>query len=278
MTAAARLPRLIFTIVGIAFISFYLFPFLWMVSGSFMPLTEMYSSTPHLFPQEITFQAYIDNFVKSQQMLKHLGNSFIIALGTMVLALALAIPTSYGLARLQIKGKSLIMILLLASQMFPSIMLAIPYFIVFSKIGLVNSYVALMIANTTNALPFAVLVLRPYFLTIPGNLEEAALIDGCNKFSAFARIILPLARTGILTVGTFSFLYGWGDFLFALTLTNKDAIRPLTLGLYKFISQYGQDWNGLMAVATIASLPIMFVFIFLQRYIVSGIASGSVKE
>nr|WP_275983687.1 carbohydrate ABC transporter permease [Paenibacillus hamazuiensis] len=196
----------------------------------------------------------------------------------MLLTLLLAAPAAYGLARLPIRGKGAVLIVLLATQMLPNIMVAMPLFIMFSKVQLVNSYTALIIANTTHTLPFAVLVLRPYFLGIPGGVEEAAMIDGCNKAGAFWKIVLPLVTPGLLTVGAISFLWGWGDFIFALTLTSDETVRPLTMGLSKFTGEFGTQWNYLMAVAAIAALPIIVIFASLQKYIVSGLASGSMKD
>ncbi|WP_248930091.1 carbohydrate ABC transporter permease [Paenibacillus hamazuiensis] len=256
----------------------FLFPVYWMIVTSLKPMGELFANPPHYIPQQLTFRSYIDNFIKNRSMLGYMANSFIIAAGTMALTLLLAAPAAYGLARLPIRGKAAILILLLATQMLPSIMLAMPLFIVFSKMQLINSFTALITANTTHSLPFAILVLRPYFLSVPGGLEEAALIDGSNKFSAFWRIVLPLVRPGLMTVGAFSFLWGWGDFLFALTLTSKESIRPLTMGLYKFIGQYGTEWNNLMAVATMAAVPIIVIFIVLQKYIVGGLTGGAMKD
>ncbi|SFL55600.1 carbohydrate ABC transporter membrane protein 2, CUT1 family (TC 3.A.1.1.-) [Paenibacillus sp. 1_12] len=256
----------------------YLFPLYWMFITSIKPSTELFANPPHYFPFEPTLEAYINNFVHNKSIFNYIGNSFIIAFGSMVLTLILAAPSAYALARLPLRGKPLVLILLLTTQMLPSIMLAMPLFIAFSKMGLINSYTALIIANTTHSLPFAILVLRPYFLSLPSGLEEAALIDGANKFAAFWRIILPLVKPGLMTVGAFCFLWGWGDFIFALTLTSDEKIRPLTMGLSKFSGEYGTQWNNLMAVATIAAIPIIAIFISLQKYIVSGLTSGSMKD
>ncbi len=166
---------------------------------------------------------------------------------------------------------------MLVTQMLPSIMLALPFFLLFSALGLLNSFPALILANTTTAMPFAILVLRPFFMSIPKGLEEAAAIDGSNRFFTFVRIILPLAKPGLLTVGLFAFLFAWGDLLFALILTTDESIRPLTLYLFTFIGQYGTDWNSLMAVSFVAVIPIILIFIFFQKHIVEGIASGSMK-
>ncbi|GKU82043.1 carbohydrate ABC transporter permease [Niallia sp. NCCP-28] len=169
------------------------------------------------------------------------------------------------------------MITLLIAQMLPSIMLALPFFILFSKMQLLNSFLSLIIANTTSSLPFAILVLRPFFMSIPTGLEEAAALDGCNKFKTFYKIILPLVKPGLLTVGSFSFLFAWGDLLFSLILTTDKAIRPLTVHLYTFVGQHGTDWSSLMAVATISIIPIILIFIAFQKHIVGGMTSGSIK-
>ncbi|GAB7057057.1 MULTISPECIES: carbohydrate ABC transporter permease [unclassified Paenibacillus] len=266
------------TVIGATATLLFLFPVYWMIITSLKPMGELFANPPHMFPHELTFAAYTDNFVSNRSMLGYIGNSFIIASGTMLLTLILAAPAAYGLARLRMWGKAAILILLLATQMLPTIMLAMPLFIAFSKMQLINSFPALIVANTTHSLPFAILVLRPYFLALPSGLEEAALIDGSGKFSAFWRIILPLVKPGLLTVGAFCFLWGWGDFIFALTLTTNETIRPLTMGLYKFIGEYGTEWNNLMAAATIAALPIILIFITLQQSIVSGLTSGSMKD
>ncbi|MEW9668113.1 carbohydrate ABC transporter permease [Ammoniphilus sp. 3BR4] len=256
----------------------FLFPIYWMVVTSLKPMSELFSSPPHLFPYEMTWKAYIDNFVKDQSIFKYIFNSAVISFGTLILTLLLATPFAYAMARYKLRGLSIILILLLTIQMLPSIMMAMPLFIVFSKLGLLNSFTSLIVANTTHTLPFAVLMLRPYFLAVPKGLEEAALIDGCNKFSAFWRVMVPCIKHGILTVGALCFLYAWGDFLFALIFTTDKSIHPLTMGLYKFITEYGAQWNNLMAVATISSLPIILIFIALQKHIVGGITSGAVKD
>lgn len=266
------------TIIAIFSTLLFLFPVFWMFITSLKPMSELFTYPPELIPNNPSFDAYVENFLKNQVMLKYIGNSAIIATGTMILTLLLAAPCAYALARQNIKGKSIILLILLAVQMLPNIMLAMPLFIFFSKVNLINNFFALFIANTTHALPFAILVLRPFFLSLPSGLEEAAQLDGCNKFSAFWRIILPLVKPGLMTVGVFCFLWGWGDFLFALTLTTDESIRPLTLGLYKFIGEYGTEWNKLMAVASIAAIPIILIFVTLQKYIVGGITSGAMKD
>jgi multiple sugar transport system permease protein len=266
------------TFIAIVFTLVFLFPVYWMVKTSLTPITELFHNPPHFSLYKPTLDAYINNFLKNTDMLGYIGNSMIVATGTMILSLLLAVPAAYALARLDIKGKSLVLIFLLAVQMLPGIMMAMPLFVMFSKVNLVNHFMGLILADMIHALPFAVLVLRPSFIALPSGLEDAAKMDGCNQFTAFTKIILPLVKPGLLTVGAFCFLFGWGDFIFALTLTSENNVRPLTLGLYRFIGQYGTEWNNLMAVATLAALPIILIFITMQKYVVGGIVAGSMKE
>lgn len=255
----------------------FLFPIYWMITTSIKPIQDIFSTPPIIIPKVIQFDAYIKNLIEDQSLLPYLKNSFIIATGTVLLTLLIALPSAYALARFKLKGTSIFLLILLITQMIPGIMTAMPLFILFSKIDLLNSYWALIIGNTTTALPFAIIVMRPFFLSIPRGLEDAAVIDGCNAFTAFIRVILPLTKPAVLTVGTFSFLFAWGDLIFALTLATDEKIRPLTMGITKFIGQYGTQWDNLMAVSTIATAPIIIVFLLLQKYIVSGITAGSDK-
>jgi multiple sugar transport system permease protein len=195
----------------------------------------------------------------------------------MLLTLVLAVPGAYALARMKLRGGSLVLLLLLVSQLLPSIVIAGPLFMSFSRIGLLNSHLGLILADTTITLPFSVIILRPFFLSVPGELEAAARVDGCTELGALWRIILPYVRPGLITVAAFSFLIAWGEFVFALAL-NTNQNQPVTVALNKFIGQYGVQWNNLMAVSTVASLPIITIFASLQRFIVGGLTTGAVKE
>ncbi|MEJ5328491.1 MAG: carbohydrate ABC transporter permease [Candidatus Bathyarchaeia archaeon] len=256
----------------------YLFPVYWMAATSLKTNAAVYASPPQIIPWPPILSAYREAVLSNPLTLRSILNSAIIGLGTMLLTLLLAAPAAYALARLKLRGATLVILLLLITQLLPAIVIATPLFVVFSRIGLINSYPALILANTTFTLPFAVIVLRPFFLTVPRELEAAAQIDGCTQFGAFARVILPLVQPGLLTVAVFAFLMGWGEFLFAMTLTTNEMIQPATAALNKFIGQYGTEWNKLMAVATTIAIPIIIIFAGLQRYIVSGLTTGAVKE
>jgi multiple sugar transport system permease protein len=148
----------------------------------------------------------------------------------------------------------------------------------FSRIDLTNTYQALILADVSVTLPFAVIILRPYFLTVPRELEAASMLDGSTQFGAFRNIVMPLVLPGMVTVAAFSFLIAWGEFIFGLSLNLNEKIQPITVALNNFVGQYGTEWNNMMAVATTIALPIVVIFIALQRFIVSGITSGATKE
>lgn len=271
-------PKYIRTAIGVAIVMLYLFPVYWMVATSLKSPAEIFASPPKFIPWPLDFSAYreavIDNSVVHRAML----SSIIISVGVMLMTLALATPAAYALARFKLRGSGAMTLLLVLGQLLPAVVIAGPLFVLFRRIELTNSYQAIIIADVTATLPFAVIVLRPYFLTIPGELEQAAMLDGANRFRVFWEIVLPLVQPGLVTVAAFSFLMAWGEFIFALSLNLNEKIQPITVALNKFSGQYGTRWNEMMAVSTTVAIPIVVVFIALQRFIVSGITTGATKE
>lgn len=266
------------TLIGTLFVALFLFPVFWMVSTSLKTPSDIFATPPHLIPTPISFKAYVDAVINNPVIIRAIGSSAIVSLGTMLLTLLLAAPAAYALARLRLPGGALVLLLLLITQLLPSIVIAGPLFVVFSRIGLVNSYPALILADTTITLPFAVIILRPFFLGISRELEAAALVDGSTQLGAFWRIVLPLVRPGLVTVAAFAFLFAWGEFVFALSLNINESVQPVTVALNKTIGQYGTQWNNLMAVSTTVALPIVVIFAGLQRFIVGGLTAGASKE
>jgi multiple sugar transport system permease protein len=280
MTRLARARRRGYgkTLIGTLFVLAYLFPVYWMVATSLKTSSAIFATPPQVVPTPLVFTAYVEAVINNPLTIHAIANSAIISVGTMAFTLVLAAPAAYALARLILRGGALMTLLLLITQLLPAIVIATPLFVVFSRIGLLNSYPALILADTTITLPFAVIILRPFFLTVPRELEAAAKIDGCTQWDAFWRVVLPLVQPGLITVGVFAFLFTWGEFLFALALNTNENVQPVTVALNKFIGQYGTQWHKLMAVATTIALPIIVIFAGLQRYIVSGLVAGSVKE
>ena len=211
------------------------------------------------------------------RVFRYVLNSVIVASGTCALTLVLAVPAAYALARLPLRGKPVLLLLMLSSLMFPAIMLATPLFVVFSRLGLTDTYPGLILADTTLALPYAIVLLRPAFAAVPREFGEAAVIDGCSAFGVFWRVVLPLVLPGVATVAVLAFLWGWGDLVFALTLATDDEMRPVTTGLWGFFGAATADWGGAMAFATVAMVPPLGVFLMSQRLVVAGVAAGGAK-
>ncbi|MEA2583917.1 MAG: multiple sugar transport system permease protein [Thermomicrobiales bacterium] len=266
------------TLLALVAVIVYLFPVYWMVATSIKSPPAIFASPPQVIPEHPTLSAYREAIFDNSAVIRAMRNSAIIAVGTTILTLILAAPAAYALARIRPRGSGLFTLLLLIGQLLPGIVVAGPLFVLFSRIDLINSFPALIIADGTVTLPFAVIVLRPFFLSIPRELESAAMVDGSTRFGAFFRIVLPLIRPGLITVAALSFLIAWGEFIFALSLNLNDNIAPVTVAMNKFVGQYGTEWDKMMAVATTVAIPIVAIFIALQRFIVGGLTTGATKE
>jgi multiple sugar transport system permease protein len=266
------------TLLGVLLMLVYLFPVYWMVATSLKASGDVFAIPPEVVPSPVVLRSYVEAVFTNSAVIKGILNSMIIATSTLVLTLLLGSPAAYALARLRLRFALLIALLMLLAQVLPTINIALPLFLIFSRLGLVDTYLGLILANTALALPFAIIILRPFFLTVPGELMDAARIDGCTRFGAFWRVVLPLVRPGLITVGALTFVTAWGEFVFGLTLATSDELQPITVVLNRFIGQFGTRWNDLMAVSTVVALPIIAVFVGLQRFIVGGITSGATKE
>ena len=265
------------TALGTFFVCVYLFPVYWMITASFKTQADIRAIPPQLIPLHPDLSTWTDRIFGDPRVFHYIGNSFIVALGTMALTVVLSAPAAYALASLPLRGKQVLMMLSLSSLMFPAIMLATPLFVIFSRLHLTDSLTGLVLADTTLALPYAIVLLRPIFATIPREINEAALMDGCGRLSAFTRVVLPLVVPGISTVGVIAFLWGWGDLVFALTLTGDESKRVVTTGLWGFFGANTSDWNGAMAFSTLAMIPPLVVFLFSQRKVTAGSIAGAVK-
>ena len=165
----------------------------------------------------------------------------------------------------------------LITQMLPVSVLLTPLFMLFKNMNLYDTWGAAILADATIGIPFSILILKNYFASIPRDLEEAAYIDGCNRFTAFIKILLPIAKPGVMVCAIFSFLYAWGDLAYGMTFILDQQSRPITAGIFNFMGQYGTKWSYLTAFAVVTIIPVMLIFIFMQKYIVGGMTSGAVK-
>lgn len=266
------------TFLGVLILALYLFPVYWMVATSVKSPTGIFAAPPIMVPFPPNLDSYVEVVVNNPALHRAVLNSVIISLGAMILTLVLATPAAYALARLKLRITVLVVLILLVSQMLPTINLAVPLFAIFSRLELVDTYVALILSNTVLTLPFSIIVLRPFFLSVPTDIENCAMIDGCTQLGAFYRVVLPLIMPGLITVGAIAFVQTWGEFTFGLTLTTSEEMQPITVALNKFNGEYGTRWNDLMAVSSTVALPVVLIFASLQRYIVGGLTAGATKE
>ncbi len=261
---------------GACIAAFYLFPVYWMVSSALKTSNEVNAAIPTLWPHEPTLAAFRWIFER-ENVARYLSNSLIIAVGTTALTLALATGAAYALSRVRSLWMDAVLIGVMLSQVLPPPLLVTPMFVIFRQLDLVNTYTAVILATTSKTLPFAVIMLRTTFAQIPIEIEEAARVDGASRLSAFARVTLPLARVGYIVVGTLVFLLAYGEFVYPVSLMNKQALQPATVGLYGFVGADYSDWGYAMAFASVMVLPVLVVFIALQKRIVSGLTAGALK-
>ncbi|MEV5497321.1 carbohydrate ABC transporter permease [Nonomuraea fuscirosea] len=268
-STARRLPM---TVLGVFFLTVMIFPVYWMVNSSLQAGSG--AATSDFFPVHATFEGYATALTEQG------GNfvtSLLIALGTVALTLVIATPAAYGLARFRTRGGTAFLLVLLITQMIPAMVIANALYPLFNSLFLINNVFGLILANTAAGIPFAILLIRAFMGSIPQALVEAALVDGAGNLRAFVSIVVPISRNAIVTAALFTFLSAWSDFLFALTLTSTPEVRPITLGIYDYISANSQDWATVMATAVLASIPAGLLLIFAQRYIAAGAVSGAVK-
>jgi len=263
------------TAIGLLLTAVMLFPVYWMINVSFTRDSDMRASPPHLFPVHGTLEGY--RAVLDQQ-LPYLGTSLIVGLGTVVLTVVLSAPAGYSLAKLRPRGGGLLSFVLLIAQMIPGIIMAMGFYATYLKLGVLNSTAGLILADSTIAVPFGVLIFTAFMSGIPGELISAAVVDGASPLRTFWSVVLPVSRNAVVTVSLFAFLWAWSDFVFATTLDGGGAHQPITLGIYHYIGNNNQQWNAIMATAVIASVPATLLLIVAQRYVAAGVTAGAVKD
>jgi multiple sugar transport system permease protein len=260
------------TVVGVVILGLMLFPVYWMVNISLQPAGPAIQAA--WFPFEAQFEGYATALAEQGGAL---GTSLVIALGSVVLSLAIATPAAYALAQFRFRWIDVVLFGILISQMIPGIVVANALYAAYNDLGLLNSIPGLILADSTAGIPFAILIMRAFMANIPPSIIEAAKVDGAGDLRAFRSIVLPVSLNAVITAGLFTFLFTWSDFLFALTLTTTDDVRPITLGIYQYIGTYTADWSTVMATAVLASLPAIVLLLAAQRFIAAGATGGAVK-
>ncbi len=268
---------LINSIIAVVIAIIFLFPIYWLVQISFKSDAETFGKVLTYFPHEFTIDPWLVNLTDTTFLLS-LRNSFINAACTMIITLILGIPAAYGMGRYNVPGSNVFLLTFLVSQMLPASLTLTPMYLIFNKIGLLGNHFAAPVAIAATSIPFAIVTLRPYFKSVPVALDEAARLDGCNSLRAFFSVMIPAVKTGIITIIVISFLNGWNDLVFSMTFNVGAEMRPLTANIYKFQNAYGTRWNCIMAYGTILVIPVILLFIFLQKYIIGGLTAGAVKD
>lgn len=270
--------NVIFCVIAVLIACILLFPLYWTLITSLKTETEIFQNPPTFFPHVVNTKSYAAQVETGDfNMFKSFANSMIISLGAMAIAVILAVPASYGIAKYRFRGRKAMLFTFLVTQMLPVSVLLTPLFMLFKNIHLYNTWGSAILADATIGIPFSILILKNYFASIPKDMEEAAYIDGCNRFTAFIRILLPIAKPGVMVCAIFSFLYAWGDLAYGMTFIIDQQSRPITAGIFNFMGQYGTKWSYLTAFAVVTIIPVLLIFFFMQKYIVGGMTSGAVK-
>lgn len=249
-------------------------PFAWMFLTSLKPDGEIFRRTPALWTSHPQFSRYTD--VLDAGFATALRNSVIVAVGTTLAGVALAALAGYALARFDLPLRRYLLLMVMAVQMFPLVVLIIPLFVVMKALGLLDSWVGLIIAYLSFTTPLAIWLLRSFFETIPRDLEEAAMTDGATRFGAMVRVIFPLAGPGLAATAIFSFIAAWNEFLFALTFVKKESLRTLPVALSSFVGQEQADWGAIMAASVLFTIPVVIFFLAVHRRLTTGMVAGSV--
>jgi arabinogalactan oligomer/maltooligosaccharide transport system permease protein len=273
-------PRLISLLrhaVLILFSALAVYPALNVLSISLRPGNRLRSTDLAIIPADWTLASYVQLFTE-QPFLTWLFNSLLVSGLVTVTGVALASIAGYAFSRYSFTGRRAMMLAILTTQMFPATMLLLPLYILIAKLGLVNTYLGLLVFYTSTALPFCVWQMKGFYDTIPASLEEAARIDGCSRAAAFWRVILPLAAPGLVITALFSFMTAWSEYIVAAQVMQDEAMFTLPLGIKGFQASLSSQWGLYAAASLLVSVPVVILFLSLSRYLVSGLTLGSVKE
>lgn len=261
---------------------FSVLPMLWMLITSVKSQFAAIQYPPELIPDNPTLEQYYRLLSPTSeigtQFLRYLWNSILVSTLTTVLGVAVAVPAAYAFARFRFPGRNALFFSVLFRNMFPAVVFLMPLFIMMRWMGLVNTHASLIITYLTFGLPLSIWLLKGFYDNIPVELEQAARIDGCTRFQAFLLVVMPLSAPGIIATAIYSFIIAWNEYVYALTFLNDKSKLTLPVGLERFFSQYTTNWPGLMAAAFVMSVPVVILFLILQKYFVRALTEGAVKS
>lgn len=252
------------------------FPVIWMISNSFKTNAEIFELPPRLITENFSFEAYAKIFQNPEQV-RFFINSYVISGIVVILTLFIGIMAAYAFSRFEFRGKAVINTLIVAVQAVPPITLLIPYLSLVVSLKLFNTYWALVLTYLVFTLPYCILMVTGYLNTMPKDLDEAVMIDGGSRWTALWKILIPSAIPGLVSVGMYTFMQAWNEYLFALTLTKTNEMRTVPVGINLLMGQHAYEWNQMMAMSVLGSLPILVLFLFFQKYFIAGMTAGAVK-
>jgi len=264
-----------FTMLGI-YLLFAMFPFYWLFVTSIKTEKEVYSFPVDYFPKRPTLINYVNVWMNSR-FPRYFLNSGVVALVSSVTVTFIAIFGAYSLARYNFKFKSQFLVFFLITQMFPLILFIVPLYVIFSKLGLINTLTGLILVYTSFNLPFSLFLMRGFIEGVPKEIEESALIDGCGRFRMIMRIVIPIIRPGVFATFAFAFTGAWNEMLFALMFLNSEKKLTIPVFLSMFVQKYDVSWGEMSAAALISLIPVAIMFAWIQKYLVRGLAMGAVK-
>lgn len=265
--------------VGLAALTlFAMLPFVWVFLASFKTRVELYATPIVYLPASLSVANYVEAWTsKLTPFSRFFANSLWVSSVTMVATTLVSILAGYALARFRFAGRQTFLLIFLATQMFPAVLLIAPLLSQWYALGLIDTYQALIYSNFSFTVPFTVWMLVGYFESIPIELEESAMLDGCNRFGALCRVVLPLAAPGVAATAIFAFVASWSELLFAITFTSQTEMRTLSAGLLFMVGQYEIQWGQLSAGVIISTVPVAILFTYLQRHLIQGLSAGAVK-
>lgn len=262
-------------LIGVVFI---FFPTFWMVSTSIKPNADAFAMPPKWIPTTVTLENYASQLADRSGFVTYVSNGVFVALTTAMVTILVSVPAAYALTRLRFRGKRWLLIGILASQMFPPVIIIIALYTLYRDLGLLDTYFGLILSFTSFSLPFSIWMMAGFVETIPHEIEDAAQVDGCTRLQVLWQIVLPLILPGLVAVGLFSFLNAWNNLIFALSLTSNQDMRTIPPGfLLTYVGEFQYKWSDMFAGAVIVTLPTVILFIGLQRFLIKGLTAGAVK-
>lgn len=267
---------LLFYLVLVVIALVVAFPFIWLLITSLKTYPEIYHFPILYWPTKVTWEHF--SHIVRLHFARYFFNSVVIGAGTALCTVLIAALPAYAFGRFTFAGKRSLLVSILICQMFPQVTFVIPFFMIFRKLGLINTYPGMILSYLPFTTPIGVWILRNFFQGIPRELEESAMIDGCTQFQAFLRIVLPLALPGMAAVAIYAFIFSWGELMFALSYLPSEKMQTIPVFLTLFVGQYQTRWGPLFAGSVLASLPPFIAFVFFQRHFISGLIGGALKE